>query len=570
MKSGTLIALAFLILLPACSSPGGGDTGNPLSRSETLYEKGIRHLSAGEYEEARTSFNELLTLDDPDYTCRAQYGVVLAGVQDTAARLDEIADAAALVAGGAPPPMRTHAAVDVVPIAKNLLKPFESFFTEILGALDQVVASGCSITLPEGMPIEIGNPKSLIYFKARFGYEFDAAAARAGQMIFSSALAGIRFALAHDLEIDLNTLADTFKTLTDAAQGTLAMEVNGPGDVSQHTMIYALRSLGAIPASQDKLLTLGDAERFKQVDNDLAKALRAFYERKGSVETGLLPELVARAKKDADPTDNFLGFVDADASGDVSAGDSIVIGLRELYVAGVLAEPSVDSGVWLTFNRGIGDVKQIVLSVHDIAQVLGDQLASVDDKSVKSRHLGFHEVNDLIANVPLLDAVLTPIPEAAEFDFGAYFKHPAGLRELFPYWVDHDGDAGTPAEFLIEGESWVTSPTEPYVVYGDAGHFAGSYSFKKTTTSAATALTGVAIAADGVAPEKLSVLVPFPLPYLAYQDPTFNGILYVDESKLYGAPAGAPAGMAAATNFTANMATASYFSFVMNEWNYGR
>lgn len=98
MNIHKLLALgALLALTPACSSPGGGDTGNPLGRSDTLLDTGIRQLSAGEYERARASFNELLTLNDPDYTCRAQYGIVLAGVQDTAARLDVIADSAALM-----------------------------------------------------------------------------------------------------------------------------------------------------------------------------------------------------------------------------------------------------------------------------------------------------------------------------------------------------------------------------------------------------------------------------------------------------------------------------------------
>jgi hypothetical protein len=170
----------------------------------------------------------------------------------------------------------------------------------------------------------------------------------------------------------------------------------------------------------------------------------------------------------------------------------------------------------------------------------------------------------------LLDVFLSPLPEAVEFDFGAYFKNPVGLRDMFPYWVDHDGSAATPAEFLIEGESWVTSATEPYVTFGDAAHFTGSYTFQLDSKTAPVVLSGVAILADGIEPEAYSVLVPFPLPYIAYQDPTFNGILFVDQSKLYGAPSGAPSGTAAATNFSANMATASYFSFVMNEWVYSK
>jgi hypothetical protein len=388
--------------------------------------------------------------------------------------------------------------------------------------------------------------------------------------VFSSALAAIHFILAHDIEIQLDDLTTLMDTLVKAGAGTVELEVNGPGDVTQHTMIYALRSLGAIPAAQDKLLTLGDVDRFHQVDNDLTRVMRAFYQRTGDVETGLLPELVRISKTDPDPTDNFLGYVDANTSGTVDEGDYIVVGLRELSITGMIAEPSIDQGVRLTFNGGIGDIKKIIASVHEIAQVVGDQFASVDDAKVKSRRLGLKEVNDLIENVTLLDVFLSPLPEAMEFDFGAYFKNPVGLRDMFPYWVDHDGLAATPAEFLIEGEGWVTSPTEPYVTYGDTAHFTGSYTFSPNSTATPVNLSGVSIAADGIEPKALSVLVPFPLPYVAYQDPTFNGILYVDESKLYGASSGATSGMAPATNFSANMATASYFSFVMNEWVYSR
>jgi hypothetical protein len=276
------------------------------------------------------------------------------------------------------------------------------------------------------------------------------------------------------------------------------------------------------------------------------------------------------AKIDPDPTDNFLGFVDANRNGIVDEGDSVIVGLRELHIAGIFAQPSIEQGVWLTLNGGIGNIRNIIAAVHEVAQTLGDQFASVDDPKVKSRRLGLKPLNDLIENVTILDIFLSPLPEAVEFDFGAYFKTPVGLRDLLPYWIDHDGLAGTPAEFLIEGESWITSSVEPYVTFGDAAHFTGSYTFRKTKSSSSVVLNGLAIQADGIEPQKLSVLAPFPLPYLAYQDPTFNGIFYVNQSMLYGAGGGATVGMAPANIYSANMATASYFSFILNEWVYSR
>ena len=569
-KQITLLALAAfaLPLLGACAGPGGGDIGNPMSRSDEAFAQGIGHLEKGEFEAARASFNEVLTLDDPEYTCEAQYGIVLAGVLDTADRLDTIADAAALLLGGAPSLMPAQS-LNIVPIVQSLLVPFEEFFIEIVAALDLVVASGCKVMVPAGMPIEIGNPDSLIYFKARFGYEFDAAAARAGQILFSSALASLRMTLAHNIEINLDQLTESMNAIVDAARGSVELVVNEEtGEVTQHTMIHAVRSLGSIPETQQNLLTLGDLDRFKQVDNDLVKAIRAFYFKDGDTETGLLAQLVAEAANDPDPTDNFLGYMDANSNGTVDASDSIIIGLRELHITGLFSEPEIGKGIWFNFSKGLGNIEKIIAAVHEMAQIVGDQLASVDDPNVATKNLGLKQINQLIDNITILDIFLTPLPEAVEFDIGAYFKNPIGVRSLFPYWVDHDNNSATRAEFWIEGENWVTSTVEPYVFFGDAAHFADTYTFLENDDADPIVLDDLEIPADGIEPEKLSILVPFPLPYVAYQDPTFNGVLYVDASKLYGAGSGETTGMNPANLYTANMATASYFSFVMNEWLY--
>lgn len=555
----------FAALSAACSGPGGGDVGNPLAEQDAIFAQGIEQLEAGDYEAARTSFNQLL--DVTDYECRANYGIVLAGVLDTAARVDEIADALALTVGGAPA-LRPAQNLDIVPLIRNVLEPFEEFFAEINAGLDNVIASGCRVTVPEGMPVEIGNPDSLIYFKARFGYDFDSAAARTGKVIFASALASIRFLLSQDIEFDLDELSETVGVINQALRGTLELDVDeATQTVTQHTVIHTLRSLGAIPERHPNLLTLGDAERFAQVDNDLLDAIRAFYHRQNGVDTGIWAALVSEAAVDDDTTDNFLGYVDANSNAVVDTGDSIVIGLRELHLFGVISQPSVDGGVWLNFNNGLGDIEAITAAVHEIAQTVGDQLAAVDNPEQSKRRLGLAEINQIIDNVLILNVFLTPLPEAVEFDFGAFFAEPLGLRELFPYWIDDDNNADTPAAFLIEGESWVTSAAEPYVTFGDTPHFSGSYSFIAGPDADPVSLTGVEIAADGVAPNNLSILVPFPVPYLAYQEPDFRGVLYVNLDKLYGVSGGENA-MLRATQYSANAATASYASFILNEWLY--
>lgn len=561
-----LFLFALVVLsLPACSGPGGGTIGNPLAEQEAIFAEGIQQLEAGNYQAARTSFNQLL--DVTDYECRANYGIVLAGVLDTAARIDEIADALALTLGGAPG-LQPQQNLDIVPLIRNVLKPFEAFFEGINASLDRVIASGCRVTVPEGMSVEVGNPDSLIYFKARFGYEFDAAAARIGKSIFAAALASIRFVLSQDIEFDLDELAETVSVINQALRGTLELDVHQASQtVTQHTAIYALRSLGAIPERHPNLLALGDAERFAQVDNDLLAAIRAFYHRQNGVDTGLLATLVSEAKVDTNTTDNFLGYVDANSNAVVDNGDSIVIGLRELHMFGIFSQPSVNGGVWLNFNNGLGDIQAITAAIHEIAQTIGDQLAAVDNPNQAKRRLGLSEVNQIIENVLIFNVLLTPLPQAVEFDFGAFFTQPLGLRELFPYWIDDDNNSNTPAAFLIEGESWVTSAAEPYVSFGDTPHFVGSYSFIAAPDSTPLALNNVAIAADGVSPNNLSILVPFPVPYMAYQDPSFRGVLYVNLHKLYGTSGGTNA-MLPATQYSANAATASYASFILNEWLY--
>jgi hypothetical protein len=69
MNTRSLVALGVGLLLTSavgCSTPGGGDTGNPVSRSESLLQKGIQQLSNGEYVNARASCTEVLGLTEPD------------------------------------------------------------------------------------------------------------------------------------------------------------------------------------------------------------------------------------------------------------------------------------------------------------------------------------------------------------------------------------------------------------------------------------------------------------------------------------------------------------------------
>ncbi|RMF12054.1 MAG: hypothetical protein D6761_13250 [Candidatus Dadabacteria bacterium] len=565
MKQSVCMCAFFLSLaaLAACAGPGGTDVGNPAADPDVLIAEGVSHLSNGEYEAARASFNQAVSF--PAVECEANYGLVLAGVQDTADRLDTLADSVALFFGGAPG-LRTAQSLDIFPVIESLLKPFESYFDDVVEGLQFVIDNDCRLTVPAGMPVEIGDPDSLIYFKARFGYEFDPAAARVGLSIFSSALAAIHFTLAHNIEIDATDLSNTIDTIISAVRGALELEVNGPGDVTQHTMISAIRSLGAIPGDHPNLLSLGDADRMAQVDNDLATALRALYHKSGSSETGLAAALLHVAATDTDTTDNFIGLVDNDNSGTINRGDSIVIGLRELHVTGLFSGPSVDGGVWVNLNSGLGNIENLIEASHEIIQTLGDQFASVDDPSIDAPRLGLGPINDIIENTLILDFFLTPLPEAVEFDFGAFFRTPTGLRSLLPVWYDDDNDDKTSPVFLVEGESWVTTDAEPYVTFGDTGHFSGSYVFEDG--GVAQTLNAITLAADGVKPSELSILVPFPLPYIQYQDPSFVGVLYVDADKLPIAPESRGDGFVLADSYLVNKATTGYFSYILNEWIY--
>lgn len=562
-----LLALVAGALLSACAdNQGAAEIGNPAS-PESLLASGATHLSNGEFKKARAAYNELITY--PTYECQANYGLVLAGVQDTADRLDTIADAVALGFGGAPGSWNTMASIDVIPAVRSLLVPFESYFTDVLTGLQFVVDSGCKVTIPGGIPIEIGNPNSLVYLMFRLGYEFDASAARVGQVVYGSALAAIHMILAHDIVLDSIQLSQTIQTIVEAARGAAEVQVNGPGDVTSHTLLSAIRSLGALPDNNAKLLSLGDLKSFKLVDNDLLTVARAIYDNSSGTEQGILPQLAKDAATDNDPTDNFLGLDDVNHNGKVDKGDRILIGLRELHVTGLFSMPDITGGVSINLNAGWGDVDTLISAGQAIVQVLGDQMASVDDKTVQSRPLGLAEINKMINAFLLTDFYLKPLPDAVAFDFGAYFKKPVGIRDIFPYWVDDDNNAGTPAVFLIEGESWVTAETEPYVTFGDTAHFSGSYRFDPGTGTVQN-LSNLGIAADGIEPSKLTLLSVFPLPYVAWRDPTFNGVLSVDLAKLPYAPETASPGLKAATNYSANKASAAYFNFVLNEWLYSQ
>ncbi len=557
------LAAGAALLLPACDSGAGAGSGTgPQTQQEILLSEGIEALSVGEYEKAQSSFSQLVT--EQDYECEAHYGLVLAGIQDTADRIDTFVDAAAAVWGAAPgyQPAQTN----LLQIVENLLEPFEEFFAEMLEGTGYVIANGCKLVLENGFPVELGEPDSLIYFRARFGYEFDASAARAIQSAVASAEAGIRFLLAHQIEINLTDLNDTIDIIIDAAIGSQELEIDSVNqDVTIPTYLSAVRASAVLFERNPNLLTLGNLDRFNQVDNDITLAIRTIYDPTGPDPVGLIPQLEAEAIVDPDTTDNILGLVDANGNGRMDEGDSVVIGLRELHLSGAFSEPSIEGGILLNLTGGLGDYEAIITAVHEILAVLGDQFASVDDDSISSRRLGLAEVNDLIDAVDVLDLYLSPVPEAVEVDFGAYFETPTGVRSFLPYWTDHDNDDSTSAEYLVEGEGWLTNDNEPYVSFGDTAHFTGSYVFVDGDPAAATHLNALTIPADGIEPPDEAALIQYPLPYVAFQDASFNGVLFIDVSELPVSP-DSDLGFKAGTIYSVNKAANAYAAFAIDEW----
>ncbi len=545
MKHRLLFALAAAMALTGCLDETGTD---PAAAAETLLERGRRHLSLNEADEAFEAFGLLAEQDD--YLCPANYGLFLASIQRAFNRISTLVEAAGTLLGGSP---LTPQAQGFNSIIEGIIKPFENHFREIRQYGLAAIEGGCTLAIPEGYPVIVGKEGNLLYAEAVLGDEWDSAAARIVVAGVNGIQAALNFVLAHELTFDedIGELFDVINEEIDAVQDYERDSAAGVTDTERRTWIAPIRVAGILADLNPRLLAFGNDARFAEVDNNLAEMFTLIYASDDAGATGVIPDLLARNKEESDAglRDNVLAWID-DGDGIAGGDDTIRIGLRKFNIASTVAMPYNPGGFEVTLNSLFGDVKRAIIEIHGIIDTLGDQMTAVEAGGTPPR-LGIGGINAIMDAISFTSD-LDPIPEAIELDLRAYFIEPVPLRKILPYWYND----GSPTKvFMVEGESTVTSPVEPFVVTGDTSHFPANFAFGAVGEVSPAIITDAPIAADGLEASMSTMTIP--LPYVAWQDPTFHGVLYVNPRALPVEPEGVD-GFVATTQYLTNKTTLSY------------
>jgi hypothetical protein len=526
--------VVFAIVLLGSSSCLSRDSIEPASSTPlgepSLLERGKSALSQGDYNTAISVFSELKdSANTPELLCASTYGLALGHSLYWVNQLNQTILRLIIAAQELNPQD-----IDFGETLRSYLGPLEAPLRKLADLSQSVVDNHCEFTLEGGIPIQLGEEGKDLYFFVRIGYHFNEPVARALVAFSNALLSSFDLLLSHSFVLsDFNRAV----TLVTAAYNKIQEPVRDPssGSVSQYTYITLARSTAVLFAFNPDLLKFHrnprEAQRFNRVDNELLSVFRALYERGVQGEKGLIPSLLEASQRVTDLTQEVLGVSDENRDGALNAGDRIFLGIRAIRVGHELSLPDNRGGINMIIPRSIGDVDEIVRNFHELIQKLGDQMAAVDGGGEPLR-IGLTEVNGIIGSVNALSACLDPLPEAVEFDLRSFFLNdPQPLRAYLPYYSASAG-AFTPFEFLIEGESSRPVP-DPYVFYRDPSsatldfpHFPPSILFPDRNNEL---VSGLSIALDRLFPgERISQ----PLPYIAWQDPTFHSVLYVNPALL--------------------------------------
>ncbi|RMF17204.1 MAG: hypothetical protein D6761_04955 [Candidatus Dadabacteria bacterium] len=535
-RQGLLCGL--FITLAACL-PDATTQQNKLDRqAQELFDQATASLSDGNFRTAKEQFRALADAE-PQLECEASIGLSLASLLELIEQVDDVMNVAKLGSGSFAPAQA--GGFDVDSFLDGFLGPFEDLFAAIRTPAERAIAGGCSLNVPAGLPINLTVPVpddagglSFIDARLRIGYEFDEgfermllAGIEGGQALFDFVLAH-RFAFNDDVADAFENIMDTFGAFADSQDDLAAGAID---ETERQTWISVARSLGVLFDVDPAFFGARNKTRLTAVDDDLEAAARTlFYRAPSGDETGLVPALIARNASD-DVSDNVVAIIDYDHDQQLSVGDGLLLGLRAADVSGQFVVGDLSSGIEYRIPEDAGDVREAMRLVHEMLQNVGNALEAVEQPDVAHERVTIGQFNQIQA---VLDLDFEPVPEVAEFDLTAYFTDPVPIRDLLPYWYDDDGDPTTPDVFLIEGESEVTTTAEPWIAGEDSAHFPTVITFGTAVDLNPARIEDLRIAADGVFSGDYRFRTPFP--YLALQDPTLHGLLWLDLSKSPVAP----------------------------------
>lgn len=399
-------------------------------------------------------------------------------------------------------PVSSPSAVDYLANAYyQFIKPLEEYLINIDELADEIISKKCSFVLEEGLKIEMGKKGGDYYLMAILGDEWDEGEAYLFSIFSNTILSSIDFIFSHSGEVHTLLVPTVY---SEEPLATLR-ELGGFFDVNPRVLEF----------SKDPELK----KRFSILPKRLKKIAEYIYSNGGtkttpSDDTGVLTYLFNH--EDEHQGDEVLGFVDRGEKGKLDVGDEFVFGIKS-FDADIINFPEVSSGIRIRMTSQIYPVvKKLIETIEEYSQTLWEQMNEVENPEKSYKRISFKPLNELLKEVNQ-----TPVPEVIEVDLAAFFKDPIPLRRLLPYWYDDDYDIQTPKKFVVEGECPVDKGFNFIYIY-DVPHFPDSFTFTYNLTEPRM-VSGVKIKEDGIFPS-----INYTIPYIAFQDPTFNKSVYVN------------------------------------------
>lgn len=482
MKKELILIMAMLLLGCANEKDGGGESPEKVIRSMLLKGEGeevLRYLkeNGGALPECERHYASLL----------GNFLVFM--------------DKISALAGNASLPSATDY---LSAVYYQFVEPLEGYLKEVDREADEVIFKRCTFVTEEGVKIEFGKEGEEYHLKVVLGDEWDEGEAMLFSCFANVILAGIDFLFSHAGEIHVLQVPAIY----------------------EEEPLATMRELGGFFDLNPRLLEFSKnpdlRKRFSDIPFRIKKISEYLYSNGGtkgspSDDTGFLSYLLM--KEDEIQEDEVLGLIDRGKKGEIDIGDEFVVGIKS-FDAEMINFPNVTSGVRLKVTYSIYPVVKKTLEVmKEYLQTVWDQMSALENPSHPYARLSFKPLNEFLEVVNL-----PPVPEVIEVDLVHFFTDPKPLRKLLPYWYDDDGDPATPKKFVIEGESPVDRGFH-FIYIQDVPHFPDTFTFTYTPQEPKV-ISGVRIPEDGIFPSGNYVL-----PYIAFQDPTFNSSLYVNPSR---------------------------------------
>ncbi|MDD5225009.1 MAG: hypothetical protein PHE84_13580 [bacterium] len=460
---------------------GAGCSGDKSTDNENV-AKGKSLLAEGNGDAARDIFSTELN-SDPD-SCGGRYGRILADNQSLMKLFNDfLATGAGLVSAGFGPRM----VVDAYPYLNDVLNPFLKILIEMETDTDRVAELNCTF-FTDSYPVSLNTSDNQPVINAVLTGEWGKVQALfiGGQIHMVLGL--IDYVSAHNLMVDVESILNIVKS----------------GTIQGSQLIYQARSLGGFMHDNPYFLTKSE-NRWDLV----TKARQEWIE--GLSEDYALLEAIDAER--IDPSQAILGFDDLDGDG-FDAGDELSLGIKRLTISG---------GTTL-----IGRVKfqvpdylsrDVILGLMGLLGKAQTALKTVDDGGNADR-IGLADLNpafvaftgEVSSAIPFIQ--LNPLPDVIQLDLKAFFTDPKPLRDFLPVVEEVRGGV---YEFMIEGEAVPDGSCASScmadgvtIVAGDATHFSNGY----------------LIPADCVTVRSGGVINP--IPYFAFSNPNFNGLLWIN------------------------------------------